>query len=84
MEEATTYHAIREEGALREARKNLLLVGNRRFQGTPSDARTAMEGITDLDCLEKLLVQSQLASSWEELLGQPATARRSRRRKPKA
>jgi predicted transposase YdaD len=84
MEESTTYQAILEEGALREARKNLLLVGNIRFRGTPPTAKKAIEEMTDLTRLEDLLARSQKATSWQELLGLPEQPRRPTRRKPKA
>jgi len=88
MEESTTYQAILEEGALRgalrEARKNLLLVGQARFRGTPPEVKKVIEAIADLAHLEDLLVRSQNSASWQELLGLPEPARRSKRRKPKA
>jgi predicted transposase YdaD len=88
MEESTTYQAILEEGALRgalqEARKNLLLVGHARFRGTPPAVRKTIEAISDVAHLEDLLVRSQEATSWQELLGLPEPARRSTRRKSKA
>jgi predicted transposase YdaD len=83
MEESTTYQAILEEGALREAQKNLLLVGHARFRETPPKVRKAIAAITDVAHLEDLLVRSQNAASWQELLALPEPARRSTQRKPK-
>jgi hypothetical protein len=84
MEESTTYQWVLEQGALREARKNLLLVGHARFRGTPPGVRKTIEAIADLAHLEDLLVRSQNAATWQELLGLLEPARRSTRRKPKA
>jgi predicted transposase YdaD len=84
MEESTTYQWVLEQGALREARKNLLLLGRQQFHRTPKTVKTALENITDLARLEELLVRLRKAASWEELLGLPEPARRSTRQKSKA
>jgi predicted transposase YdaD len=83
MEESTTYQWVLEQGALREVRKNVLLLGRQQFRRTPKAVKTALENITDLARLEELLVGVGKAASWEELLGSQEPARRSTRRKPK-
>jgi predicted transposase YdaD len=86
MEKSTTYQWIleqgREQGALRELKKTLLLMGRQQFPSTPRAAKAAIEAITDLARLEELSVRLLTASSWEELLGLPE--RRSSRRKTKS
>lgn len=84
MEESTTYQWVLEQGALREARKNVLLLGQEQFHGTPRAVKKALENITDLARLEELLVRLRKAASWEELLDLPEPSRRSTRRKPKS
>ncbi len=92
MEESVTYQAIvakgleqgleqgLERGAIDEARKLLLRLGQKRFGATaPARARKAAEAIGDLERLEELNEAVMTAPSWEALLGLPAS--RSRRRK---
>jgi hypothetical protein len=84
MEESTTYQAILEEGALREARRMLLRQGQKRFQAIPAAVETAIASIMDVEQLEELSLRLWDAASWQELLGLPEVARRSTRRKPKS
>jgi predicted transposase YdaD len=89
MRESSTYQAIleegreegREEGELREARKLLRMIGDRRFG--PPDARTAaaIERIEDLPQLEELCQRLGAAGSWQEVLGQRAPGPRNKRRR---
>lgn len=88
MKESTTYQAIlaegraegRAEGAVAEAKKVLRLQGDDAFG--PPDPRTArlIEALDELARLEELLKRVRTAASWQELLGQPAAGRRTRRR----
>jgi hypothetical protein len=71
MRESDTFQAILEEGRVEEAHRLLLVVGRERF-GKPNKAtRQAIEGITDLQRLERLAAQLVHVSSWEGLLGIP-------------
>jgi predicted transposase YdaD len=82
MEESVTYQAIIEKGALREARKLLLVVGEERFQGPPeATVRARLEQIDDLQQLEKLTRRIMRIDSWDELLPPRRPAPSSRRRK---
>jgi hypothetical protein len=85
MKESTTYQAIlregRAEGALAEGRKLLMLLGETRFGPLDPKARAALDNITDLEILEALGVRLLEASSWQDLLGQPAPRRRNGRRR---
>ena len=80
MEESVTYQEIVEEGLLkgelREARKNLLLVGRRRFGDPPKAAVTTVEAMDDLGKLEQLIDRAFDVASWGELLGLPKRTRR--------
>ncbi len=92
MKESSTYQAILEEGrtegrtegiaegAVAEAKKLLRLVAEQAFG--PPDAATAalLERIDDLTRLEHLHQRLRTADSWADLLGRPASGRRSGRR----
>ncbi len=94
MEESVTYQAIlqegfakgraegRQEGALQESRKNLLLVGTKRLGAPGAETAAALEGIADLGRLEGLIARALEVSSWEELLESPGRFRRRRKRTP--
>jgi predicted transposase YdaD len=87
MEESVTYQAIirkgvdkgRVEGALQEARKMLLRLGETHFRAPPSDViQNRVEKIEDLDQLERLILSLEPLRSWDELLAAlPKTKRRS-------
>jgi hypothetical protein len=75
MEESVTYQATLAKGAVREAKKILLLVGSQNL-GPPDPATAAaIESLTDLDQLERLTVQVLNVSSWRELLPRPPSRR---------
>jgi hypothetical protein len=82
MEESVTYQAILEQGAIRELRRVLLLMGQDRF-GTPDEqVEQAVEAISKLPRLEELIVCLAEVTSWQELLAPPAPRPRRRRRNP--
>jgi predicted transposase YdaD len=69
-------------GAVEEARKMLLQMGEHRFQApAPADLRSRLEGMQDLPQLEELLLRVGQVQSWEELLR--ALPRQRRRRPPR-
>src|SRR5262249_39801350 len=86
MKESVTYQAILGEGeakgevkgAITEARKFLLLLGNDRFGPPDRATRDELEGIHDLQRLEELGVRVSRVGSWQELLGS-RPGRRGRR-----
>jgi predicted transposase YdaD len=69
MKESTTYKAILDEGRAEEARKVLLLLGNEKLGPPDASTREALEAITDLDRLERMLRRLLKVSGWGELLG---------------
>jgi predicted transposase YdaD len=76
MEESTTYQAIirkgAAQGALEEARKLLLQLGEDHFGAAASAAVQArVEAIQDLPHLEQLARRVYQSQSWEELLPAP-------------
>ncbi len=76
MEESVTYQGILEKGEAKgkrtEARKMLLLQGNKRFGPAPPEVRAVIEAINDTEKLEQLGLRLLDAGSWQELLGLPA------------
>jgi hypothetical protein len=68
MEESATYQAIVHRGRAEEARRVLVLLGEPKFGPLDDETRAALENISDLAHLEKLLVRLMSASSWQELL----------------
>ena len=68
MEESSTFVAIMEKGAVREARKMILRLGTNKF-GLPDQAtQVIIGGITELGHLEDLLQRLMEVNSWSELL----------------
>src|SRR5437879_4328397 len=72
MEESVTYQAIvqkgRQEGAVQELHRVLLLQGKKRFGPADAQLTAALKAITDLARLEQLCVRLLKAKSWQELL----------------
>jgi hypothetical protein len=85
MEESATYQVIlsrgERQGALREARKALLLLGKERFGAPGTKVAAAVEALDELERLEQLYVGVLHVSSWQELLRLP-DPRRTRRTPP--
>jgi predicted transposase YdaD len=69
MKESSTYQAILDEGRAEEARKVLLLLGNDKLGPPDTETRAALEAITDVNRLERLLQRLLQVSGWRELLG---------------
>jgi hypothetical protein len=71
MRESDTYLAILDEGQVKRGRKDILLVGAERLGPPDESAKTRLEGITDLERLDRMLLRSVEAASWEEILSTP-------------
>jgi hypothetical protein len=77
MKESVTYQAIlsegraegRAEGKAEEARRVLLLIGRQRFGEPPAETAAALNAVNDVQKLEELILRSQQAAGWQELLG---------------
>jgi hypothetical protein len=73
MKDSDTYLAILDEGREAEAKSVILRHGRKRF-GPPDESTTArLNGITDLDRLDRLIdrLVDATATSWQELLSTP-------------
>jgi hypothetical protein len=61
-----------DEGQEKRARKDILLVGQQRLGPPPDSVKAQLDGITDLERLERLLHQAvAAATSWKEMLDAP-------------
>ena len=80
MKESTTYQAIlqegRQEGALAEARRMLLLAAQHHLGAPDAAAQAALERIQEVERLEELMTRVAGAASWQELLA-PSPRRRN-------
>jgi hypothetical protein len=73
MEESSTYQYIVAKGALKGAKRLLMLQGQKRFGQPDADSLAAIETITDVERLEQLGQRLLDVSSWQELLATPPT-----------
>jgi predicted transposase YdaD len=79
MRDSTTYQAILDEGRAEglargradEARKILLRQGRKRFGVSGAEVEAALQGITDLERLERMSEAVLDASGWQEVLDTP-------------
>jgi hypothetical protein len=71
MHESDTFLAILDEGMEKHARKTVLLVGEKRLGPPDESVKTRLEGITDLERLDRMILQAVTAASWEEVLATP-------------
>jgi hypothetical protein len=81
MEESSTYQAIirkgAAQGALDEARKMLLQLGEDHFgTAASSDVQARVEAIQDLTQLEQITRRVYRSQSWDELLPAPPKPQR--------
>jgi hypothetical protein len=71
MRESETFMAILDEGREIEARRAIRLVA-RRILGEPDEQTvTHLEGITDIDRLERIIQRAAIAPNWQDLLDTP-------------
>ena len=80
MEDSDTYLEILEEGAAKEARKFLLLLGTDRLGEPDRATKAALEAINDPERLEQLGRRMLQVGSWQELLAKSGAPKRSRQR----
>jgi hypothetical protein len=71
MRESDTFMAIIDEGRAMQARLLICRLA-RRTLGVPDEATVMLlEGITDIDRLERIYDRAMEASSWQDLLATP-------------
>ncbi len=67
MEVSDTYLAILDEGRMKYARKAVTIVGNERFGMVPDGVKDCLEGITDLERLDRMIRRAVVAANWHEI-----------------
>ncbi len=77
LEECTTFQAIKARGALAEARRILVLIGEEELGRLSEPAMAAIYAEDDLDRLERFCKRILVEDSWEALLGLPRRRRRN-------
>jgi predicted transposase YdaD len=88
MKESTTYQAIlaegraegRTEGRAEEAKRLLLVLGEKEWGAANATAQSVIDATTDVARLEQWIEQIPQKTSWRDLLGRTRPGRRSRRR----
>jgi hypothetical protein len=71
MHDSDTYLYILDEGAIRELRKVIVQLGQKRL-GPPAESVTAtLAGITDLERLERIAEHLRDVQNWQQLLAVP-------------
>lgn len=68
MRDSDTYMAIIDEGREEQIKKDILQLARQRFGQGDSTIPTRLEGITDLDRLERIHSRLLVATSWQDLL----------------
>ena len=71
MQESDTYLMILDEGQEKHAKKTVLFVGEKRLGAPDESVRIRLDGITDLDRLDRMILQAVTAASWQEILDTP-------------
>jgi hypothetical protein len=71
MRESTTYQYILDEGQAEGVRKVLLRQGRQRFGAATAAIESAINGITDLERLERMSDRMLQAADWQDLLATP-------------
>ncbi len=71
MQESDTYLMILDEGQEKHARKAVLLVGEERLGPPEASVKVRLEGIRDLEHLDRMLRRAAKAGSWQEILATP-------------
>jgi hypothetical protein len=71
MHESDTYLAILDEGQEKYAKKAVLLVGQKRLGPPDESVKARLDGITDLERLDRMLLQAVSAAGWQEILDTP-------------
>src|SRR5438552_2738463 len=71
MQESDTYLMILDEGKEKQAKKDILLVGEEQLGPPGESVKVHLEGITDLERLDRMIRRAVKAASWQEILDTP-------------
>lgn len=71
MHESDTYQAVLEEGEINGLKRTLLRQGGKRFGPPPEEVKLFLEGIMDLERLDRMIDRVHDIAGWQELLETP-------------
>jgi hypothetical protein len=71
MHESDTYLAILDEGQEKRVRKDILIAGEEKCGPCDESVKVQLEGITDLERLDRMFRRALKAASWQEILDTP-------------
>jgi len=71
MEESDTYLMIVDEGKEKQAKKAILLFGEEKFGPADEAIKSELDGVTDLDRLDRMIRRAVKATAWREILDTP-------------
>jgi hypothetical protein len=71
MHESDTYQAVLEEGGINAVKRAVLRQGGKRFGPPSEEVKLVLEGIMDLDRLDRMLDRVHDVARWQELLDTP-------------
>jgi hypothetical protein len=71
MEESDTYLMILDQGQEKHAKKTVLLLGENRLGPPDENIKARLQAVTDLERLDRIILQAATAANWEEILDTP-------------
>ena len=71
MQESDTYLMIVDEGKEKQAKQAVLLVGEERFGPADETVKNQLQGVSDLDRLNRMIRRAVKAGGWQEVLDTP-------------
>jgi hypothetical protein len=71
MHESETYQAVMDEGAERQVKKDILRLGQKKLGAADTSMTTKLEGISDLERLNRIHDRLFEATTWQDLLDTP-------------
>jgi hypothetical protein len=71
MQESDTYLMILDEGQAKQAREDILVVGEERFGLAETEVRVQLANVTDLERLKRMIRRAVTAANWQEILQTP-------------
>ena len=71
MQESDTYLMILDEGQEKQARQDILIIGEERWGPPDESVKSQLNNITDLDRLRRMVRRAVKAANWQEILDTP-------------
>jgi hypothetical protein len=71
MQESDTYLMIVDEGQVKYAKKAVLVAGEERLGAPDASVKARLEGITDLERVDRMFHRAFKAATWDEILDTP-------------